>query len=162
MSNLATSSTARAGRIYLIKDMLENDKPASEKVVTHIDRCLTCLSCMTTCPSGRQLHASRRPGPGAHREDLPSGAVCRPPACATSCAPMVLPYPGAVPRLPLPVRVLRKTDSAFVFGISGGPMKRVGAMLALAPGKFKRTVAGRPRYQPSAPDGASAAAASRS
>jgi glycolate oxidase iron-sulfur subunit len=40
------------GRIYLIKDMLENDKPASPKVVKHIDRCLSCLSCMTTCPSG--------------------------------------------------------------------------------------------------------------
>ncbi len=40
------------GRIYLLKDMLENDKPASEKVVKHVDRCLTCLSCMTTCPSG--------------------------------------------------------------------------------------------------------------
>lgn len=40
------------GRIYLIKDMLENDKPASSKVVKHIDRCLSCLSCMTTCPSG--------------------------------------------------------------------------------------------------------------
>ena len=40
------------GRIYLIKDMLENDKPASAGVVKHIDRCLTCLSCTTTCPSG--------------------------------------------------------------------------------------------------------------
>ena len=40
------------GRIYLIKDWLENDRPPSERVVTHIDRCLTCLSCMTTCPSG--------------------------------------------------------------------------------------------------------------
>ena len=40
------------GRIYLIKDMLENDKPATAKVVKHIDRCLSCLSCMTTCPSG--------------------------------------------------------------------------------------------------------------
>ncbi len=40
------------GRIYLIKDMLENDRPASEEVVKHIDRCLSCLSCMTTCPSG--------------------------------------------------------------------------------------------------------------
>jgi glycolate oxidase iron-sulfur subunit len=40
------------GRIYLIKDMLEGGKPASEDVVTHIDRCLSCLSCMTTCPSG--------------------------------------------------------------------------------------------------------------
>ena len=40
------------GRIYLIKDMLENDKPATEKVVKHLDRCLSCLSCTTTCPSG--------------------------------------------------------------------------------------------------------------
>jgi glycolate oxidase iron-sulfur subunit len=40
------------GRIYLIKDMLENDRPASERVAIHLDRCLTCLSCMTTCPSG--------------------------------------------------------------------------------------------------------------
>jgi len=40
------------GRIYLIKDMLENAKPASERTVLHIDRCLSCLSCMTTCPSG--------------------------------------------------------------------------------------------------------------
>lgn len=40
------------GRIYLIKDMLENDRDPDEKVVKHIDRCLSCLACMTTCPSG--------------------------------------------------------------------------------------------------------------
>ena len=40
------------GRIYLIKDMLENDRPATAEVVRHIDRCLSCLACMTTCPSG--------------------------------------------------------------------------------------------------------------
>ena len=40
------------GRIYLIKDMLEGDKPATAKVTKHIDRCLSCLACMTTCPSG--------------------------------------------------------------------------------------------------------------
>ncbi len=40
------------GRIYLIKDMLERDRPAPARLVTHIDRCLSCLSCMTTCPSG--------------------------------------------------------------------------------------------------------------
>jgi glycolate oxidase iron-sulfur subunit len=40
------------GRIYLIKDMLEQDRAASEVEVKHIDRCLSCLSCMTTCPSG--------------------------------------------------------------------------------------------------------------
>jgi len=40
------------GRIYLIKDMIENDKLPNEKIVKHIDRCLSCYSCMTTCPSG--------------------------------------------------------------------------------------------------------------
>ena len=40
------------GRIYLIKDMLEQGRPATRDVVKHIDRCLSCNSCMTTCPSG--------------------------------------------------------------------------------------------------------------
>ncbi|MES0864187.1 glycolate oxidase subunit GlcF [Ruegeria sp. SCPT10] len=40
------------GRIYLIKDMLENERLPDEKTVKHIDRCLSCLACMTTCPSG--------------------------------------------------------------------------------------------------------------
>lgn len=40
------------GRIVLIKEMLENERPATREVVKHVDRCLSCLSCMTTCPSG--------------------------------------------------------------------------------------------------------------
>lgn len=40
------------GRIYLMKDMLENERAPTAKVVKHVDRCLSCLSCMTTCPSG--------------------------------------------------------------------------------------------------------------
>ena len=40
------------GRIYLIKDMLENNRVPDEKVVKHVDRCLSCLACMSTCPSG--------------------------------------------------------------------------------------------------------------
>lgn len=40
------------GRIYLIKDMLENDRKPTQEVVKHVDRCLSCLACMTTCPSG--------------------------------------------------------------------------------------------------------------
>ncbi|MBY5977102.1 glycolate oxidase subunit GlcF [Phaeobacter italicus] len=40
------------GRIYLIKDMLENQRTPDAKTVKHIDRCLSCLACMTTCPSG--------------------------------------------------------------------------------------------------------------
>lgn len=40
------------GRIYLIKEMLETGRPADARTVKHIDRCLSCLACMTTCPSG--------------------------------------------------------------------------------------------------------------
>jgi glycolate oxidase iron-sulfur subunit len=40
------------GRIYLIKEMLEQDRPATAEVALHVDRCLSCLACMTTCPSG--------------------------------------------------------------------------------------------------------------
>jgi glycolate oxidase iron-sulfur subunit len=40
------------GRIYLMKEMLEREQRPTEEVVLHIDRCLSCLSCTTTCPSG--------------------------------------------------------------------------------------------------------------
>ncbi|RZL87105.1 MAG: 4Fe-4S dicluster domain-containing protein, partial [Variovorax sp.] len=40
------------GRIYLIKDMLEGERTPTAEVVKHVDRCLSCLACMTTCPSG--------------------------------------------------------------------------------------------------------------
>ena len=40
------------GRIYLIKNMLEKNEAATKETVKHIDRCLSCLACMTTCPSG--------------------------------------------------------------------------------------------------------------
>jgi len=40
------------GRIYLIKDMLENERVPDARTVQHVDRCLSCLACMTTCPSG--------------------------------------------------------------------------------------------------------------
>jgi len=40
------------GRIYLMKDLLENQRTPTPEIVKHVDRCLSCLSCMTTCPSG--------------------------------------------------------------------------------------------------------------
>lgn len=40
------------GRIYLIKDMLETGRDADKKTVEHVDKCLSCLACMSTCPSG--------------------------------------------------------------------------------------------------------------
>ncbi|WP_457666290.1 glycolate oxidase subunit GlcF [Thiolapillus sp.] len=62
------------GRIYLIKQMLESGQ-ASDKTRTHLDRCLLCRSCETTCPSGvayaRLLHTGRHL---AHRlAPLPAG-----------------------------------------------------------------------------------------
>jgi glycolate oxidase iron-sulfur subunit len=41
------------GRIYLIKQVLEGVRP-TEKTQLHLDRCLTCRNCETTCPSGVQ------------------------------------------------------------------------------------------------------------
>ena len=64
------------GRIYLIKDMLENDAPATPEVVKHIDRCLSCLVLHDDLPLGRQLHAPCRSRPAPYREDL-SAAVVR-------------------------------------------------------------------------------------
>lgn len=40
------------GRIWMMRDMLEGSEIDVQKVGHHLDRCLTCLSCMTTCPSG--------------------------------------------------------------------------------------------------------------
>ena len=40
------------GRIYFMKSMLEEDRAPTASEVRHVDRCLSCLSCMTTCPSG--------------------------------------------------------------------------------------------------------------
>jgi glycolate oxidase iron-sulfur subunit len=40
------------GRIYLMKEMLEGGATPTPQIVKHIDRCLSCLACMTTCPSG--------------------------------------------------------------------------------------------------------------
>ncbi|ACB95525.1 glycolate oxidase subunit GlcF [Beijerinckia indica] len=49
---LAEENDSPRGRIYLIKEMLEHGRQADAETVKHIDRCLSCLSCMTTCPSG--------------------------------------------------------------------------------------------------------------
>ena len=110
------------GRIYLIKDMLENDKPASEQVVTHIDRCLSCLSCMTTCPSG--VHYM-------HLVDIARARIektyRRKPAdrLLRNLLAWLLPHPGRF-RLALIGALLARPFARLLPG-------RLGAMLKLAP-----------------------------
>ncbi len=60
------------GRIYLIREMLEKDQPPTQEVVKHIDRCLSCLACMTTCPSGVNYMHLVDQARGQDREGIPA------------------------------------------------------------------------------------------
>ncbi len=114
------------GRIYLIKDMLENDRPAGEQEVKHIDRCLSCLSCMTTCPSGvHYMHLVD------HARTHIERTYRRPFLDRTLRALLanLLPRPGWF-RLALRVARLARPFAPLVGGMMGG---RVRAMLELAP-----------------------------
>ncbi|MBY3381888.1 glycolate oxidase subunit GlcF [Rhizobium laguerreae] len=114
------------GRIYLIKDMLENGRPADAEVVTHIDRCLSCLACVTTCPSGVDYmhlvdHAR------AHIEKTYKRPLMNRLTRAILAA--VLPYPGRF-RLALN---LARLGRPFAGLMRGGALEPFAAMLALAP-----------------------------
>ncbi|WP_162654096.1 glycolate oxidase subunit GlcF [Lentilitoribacter sp. Alg239-R112] len=115
------------GRIYLIKDMLENDRPADEKTVTHLDRCLSCLACMTTCPSGvNYMHLIDNAR--AYIEKT----YDRPFADRMIRALLVniLPYPKRF-RLALRFAQLGRPFATLFRAIK--PLKPLGAMLDLAP-----------------------------
>lgn len=115
------------GRIYLIKDMLENDRPADEKVVKHIDRCLSCLACMTTCPSGvNYMHLvdhARTHIEKTYRRPLIDRAI-------REVLARVLPYPGRFRASLVLARLARPLIPLFA-GIA--PLKPLAAMLRLAP-----------------------------
>ncbi|MEP0232838.1 glycolate oxidase subunit GlcF [Roseibium sp.] len=118
------------GRIYLIKDMLENNRPADEKVVKHVDRCLSCLSCMTTCPSGvNYMHLVD------HARTHIESTYKRPFAdrMLRELLAFVLPYPGRF-RLAL-FGAFFGRPLAGVLKKVGGPLAKLGAMLDLAPSK---------------------------
>jgi glycolate oxidase iron-sulfur subunit len=118
------------GRIYLMKNMLENDQPADEKTVKHIDRCLSCLSCMTTCPSGvHYMHLVDHAR--AHIENT----YKRPwhDRLIRETLAFVLPYPKRF-RLSLLAALFAK-PFAPIMSRMGGPFARLGAMLSLAPTK---------------------------
>ena len=110
------------GRIYLIKDMLENDRVPSERVVQHIDRCLSCYACMTTCPSG--VHYGHLVDQARHRieERFHRPLIDR---MVRAFIATVLPRP-ALFRLALAGAALAKP-------LRGMLPARLRAMLALAP-----------------------------
>ncbi len=112
------------GRIYLIRDMLENQRKPGPETVRHIDRCLSCLSCMTTCPSGvNYMHLVDHARAYIHenyRRPWHERAVRR-------LLAAVLPYPGRF-RAAL---TLAKFGRPFAPLIAG--MKPLAAMLAMAP-----------------------------
>ena len=114
------------GRIYLIKDMLENDRPADEKTVKHIDRCLSCLACMTTCPSGvHYMHLvdhAREHIERTYRRPWHDRAL-------RWMLRLILPYPGRF-RLAMAGAKLAKPFRPLVPG-------KLGAMLELAPPRIE-------------------------
>ena len=115
------------GRIYQIKDMLEGGKPATPEVVKHVDRCLSCLSCMTTCPSGvHYMHLVDHAR--AHIEET----YRRPFAdrLMRSVLAFVLPYPGRF-RLALAAAWFAKPLAPLFARVPA--LSRVAAMLRLAP-----------------------------
>jgi glycolate oxidase iron-sulfur subunit len=130
------------GRIYLIKDMLEGGKPATPEVVKHIDRCLSCLSCMTTCPSGvHYMHLVDHAR--AHIEDT----YRRPwdDRLLRTVLAKLLPYPGRF-RLALQAARLARPFAGLIGAVPRlGP--RLKAMLALAPAALPRRSA-RPALAP--------------
>ncbi|MGU3400429.1 glycolate oxidase subunit GlcF [Brucellaceae bacterium D45D] len=115
------------GRIYLIKDMLENDRPADDEVACHVDRCLSCLSCMTTCPSGvNYMHLVDHAR--AHIEKTYKRPFIN--RMLRSVLAHVLPYPG---RFRAALR-LAKLGRPFAPLFEKSPaLKPVAAMLGLAP-----------------------------
>jgi glycolate oxidase iron-sulfur subunit len=114
------------GRIYLIKDMLENDRPADEKTVKHIDRCLSCLACMTTCPSGvHYMHLVD------HAREHIEKTYKRPlfDRLLRWVLTLILPYPGRF-RLAMAGAILAKPFRKLMPALFPG---RIGAMIDIAP-----------------------------
>ncbi|MFV0512850.1 MAG: glycolate oxidase subunit GlcF [Jhaorihella sp.] len=111
------------GRIYLIKDMLENEREPDARTVRHIDRCLSCLACMTTCPSGvHYMHLVD------HARDYIERRFVRPwPDRALRWAlARILPHPGRFRLALLGARIARPFRRLV-------PDARVRAMLEMAP-----------------------------
>ena len=127
------------GRIYLIKEMLGKDRPPTQEVVKHIDRCLSCLACMTTCPSGvNYMHLVDQARVRIERD------YTRPPTerLLRAVLAFVLPRPRwfragmIMARFGRPFAALLPAPSA----ASASPtlLRRIKAMLALAPNRLPK------------------------
>jgi glycolate oxidase iron-sulfur subunit len=114
------------GRIYLIKDMFERDVKASAQVQHHVDRCLSCLSCMTTCPGGvdymHLVDLAR-----AHIEETGTRTLKQ--RALRALLANLLPYPDRF-RMALKFAPLGRPFGKLFASIG---MPEVSAMLALAP-----------------------------
>jgi glycolate oxidase iron-sulfur subunit len=126
------------GRIYLIKSMLEEDVPATADVVKHIDRCLSCLSCMTTCPSGvhymHLIDQARVRVEETYVRPLPE-RVLRKLLASTLPSPFLMRWLLRAAQLAQPLQGVMKSMG----------FNRLTAALALAPGKLPAAEAlGRP------------------
>jgi glycolate oxidase iron-sulfur subunit len=134
------------GRIYLIKQMFESGAPATPEVARHIDRCLSCLSCMTTCPSGvHYMHLIDHAR--AHVEKT----LRRPwhDRLLRAVLARVLPYPNRFRLALLAARFGRPLRG--LVGRLPGPGPRLAAMLALAPARLPaRSEVERPGVRPAA------------
>ena len=132
------------GRIYLIKDMLENGRPADAEVVTHIDRCLSCLACTTTCPSGvdymhlvdhARVHIEK-----TYRRPLADRLI-------RNLLAAVLPYPARF-RAALGLAKLGRPFAPLLKRVPA--LKPLGAMLELAPKSAAKASAGPATHPPQA------------
>jgi glycolate dehydrogenase iron-sulfur subunit len=130
------------GRIYLIKDMLEHDRPATADVVKHIDRCLSCLACMTTCPSGvHYMHLvdhARAHIEATYRRPFPDRAI-------RALLARVLPHNGRF-RWAL---ALARLGRPFAGPLAALGLAPVAAMLRLAPARPLAKPARAGVFQPS-------------
>ena len=132
------------GRIYLIKEMLEKDRPPTPEVVKHIDRCLSCLACMTTCPSGvnymhlvdqARVRIEKEYTTAADRAGVARGARL---GAAAARAVSRQHDPGAAG--PAAGRPAAGPEAA---AASPTLLRRIKAMLALAPSSLPRAGTGR-------------------
>ena len=121
------------GRIYLIKEMLEKDRPPTAEVVKHIDRCLSCLACMTTCPSGvNYMHLVDQARVRIER-DYKRPLIER---LLRAVLALVLPRPKLFRASMMLARLARPLGGLLPSGgASARPtlLKRIKAMLALSP-----------------------------